>query len=75
MPLIFLRHFSGYMDSCDRAVVNALAGCHGEREQAILQGFDVWRAVLVARGDRIAVDLGARRIAFLGPSADQEPPG
>jgi hypothetical protein len=73
MPLIFLRHFSGYMDSCDRAVVNALAGCHGEREQAILQGFDVWRAVLVARGDRIAVDLGARRIAFLGQSADHAP--
>jgi hypothetical protein len=32
-------------------------------------------AVLVARGGRIAVDLDARRIAFLGPSADQEPPG
>jgi hypothetical protein len=29
--------------------------------------------VLVARGDRIAVDLGARRIAFLGQSADHAP--
>ena len=46
----------------------------GEWEQAILQGFDVWRAVLAARGGRIAVDLGARSISFLGPSADQELP-
>jgi hypothetical protein len=45
----------------------------GEWEQAILQGFDVWRAVLAARGGRIAVDLDARRIAFLGPSAGQGP--
>ena len=41
----------------------------GEWEQAILQGFDVWRAVLGARGGRIAVDLDARRITFLGASA------
>jgi hypothetical protein len=41
----------------------------GEWEQAILLGFDVWRAVLAARGGRIAVDLDARRITFLGPSA------
>lgn len=40
----------------------------GEWEQAILQGFDVWRAVLAARGGLIAVDLDARRITFLGPS-------
>ena len=46
----------------------------GEWEQAILQGFEVWRAVLAARGGRIAIDLEARRITFLGPSADQEPP-
>lgn len=46
----------------------------GEWEDAILQGFDVWRAVLAARGGRIAVDLDARTIAFLGPSADQELP-
>jgi hypothetical protein len=39
----------------------------GEWEQAILQGFKVWRAVLAARGGRIAVDLDARRIDFLGP--------
>ncbi len=47
----------------------------GEWEQAILQGFNVWRAVLAARGGRIAVDLEARRVSFLGPSAaDQERP-
>ena len=46
----------------------------GEWEQAILQGFDVWRAVLAARGGRIAVDLDARCITFLGPPANQEPP-
>lgn len=44
----------------------------GEWEQAILQGFEVWRAVLAARGGRIAVDLAQRCIAYLGPvSADQ----
>ena len=46
----------------------------GEWEDAVLQGFDVWRAVLAARGGRIAVDLDARSITFLGPSADQELP-
>lgn len=46
----------------------------GEWEQAILQGFEVWRAVLAARGGRISVDLDARRITFLGPSASQELP-
>ena len=46
----------------------------GEWEQAILQGFEVWRTVLAARGGRIAVDLDVRRIAFLGPPADHEPP-
>jgi NTP pyrophosphatase (non-canonical NTP hydrolase) len=45
----------------------------GEWERAILQGFEVWRAILGARGGRIAVDLDARRINFLGPSAGQEP--
>ena len=45
----------------------------GEWEQAILQGFDVWRAVLAARGGCIAVNLDARRITFVGPSASQEP--
>jgi NTP pyrophosphatase (non-canonical NTP hydrolase) len=39
----------------------------GEWEQAILQGFEVWRAVVAAQGGRIAVDLDARRIAYLGP--------
>ncbi|MCY4593171.1 MAG: nucleoside triphosphate pyrophosphohydrolase family protein [Bryobacterales bacterium] len=46
----------------------------GEWERAILQGFDVWRAVLAASGGRIAIDLDARSITFLGPSADQELP-
>ena len=40
----------------------------GEWEQAILQGFSVWRAVLKARGGRIAVDLDKRRIDYSGPS-------
>lgn len=44
----------------------------GEWEQAILQSFEAWRAVLAARGGLIAVDLDARRITFLGPSASQE---
>ena len=39
----------------------------GEWEQSILQGFRVWRAVLAARGGRIAVDLDQRRIDYLGP--------
>jgi NTP pyrophosphatase (non-canonical NTP hydrolase) len=39
----------------------------GEWEQAILQGFTVWRAVLAARGGRIAVDLDKRRIDYAGP--------
>ena len=44
----------------------------GEWEQAILQGFKVWRAVLPARGGRIAVDLDQRHIDYLGPAeADQ----
>lgn len=45
----------------------------GEWEQAILQGFEAWRAVLEARGGRIAVDLDGRHVTFLGPSAGQEP--
>jgi NTP pyrophosphatase (non-canonical NTP hydrolase) len=40
----------------------------GDWEQAILQGFKVWRAVLGARGGRIAVDLDQRRIDYLGPA-------
>ena len=44
----------------------------GEWEQAILQGFTVWRAILAGRGGRIAVDLDQRRIDYLGPiDADQ----
>jgi len=47
----------------------------GEWEQAVLIGFQVWRAVLAARGGRIAVDLDARRIAYLGPSVRQSRDG
>lgn len=43
----------------------------GEWEQAILQGFQAWRAVLAARGGRLAVDLDMRRITFLGPATAQ----
>jgi NTP pyrophosphatase (non-canonical NTP hydrolase) len=44
----------------------------GEWEQAVLQGFTVWRAVLAAHGGRIAVNLDQRRIDYLGPArADQ----
>ncbi len=39
----------------------------GEWEQAIVQGFAVWRAVVAAGGGRIDVDLDARRIASLAP--------
>lgn len=39
----------------------------GEWEQAILQGFKVWRAVFKTHGGRIAMDLDQRRIVYLGP--------
>lgn len=44
----------------------------GEWEQAILQGFKVWRAVLAARGGRISVDLDQRRIDYLGPAVTDQ---
>jgi NTP pyrophosphatase (non-canonical NTP hydrolase) len=44
----------------------------GEWEQAILQGFTVWRAVLAACGGRIAVDLDQRRIDYLGPASTDQ---
>jgi NTP pyrophosphatase (non-canonical NTP hydrolase) len=40
----------------------------GEWEQAILNGFEVWRAVHAAGGGRISVDLDAHRLDYLGPS-------
>ena len=50
----------------------------GEWEQAILQGFTVWRAVLAGRGGRIAVDLDRRCLEYLGPGnaaqLNHEPP-
>lgn len=36
-------------------------------EAAILQGYEVFRAALANGGGRIAVDLDARRIAYVGP--------
>jgi hypothetical protein len=44
----------------------------GEWEQAILQGFKAWHAVLAARGGRIAVDLDQRRIDYLGPAGTDQ---
>jgi NTP pyrophosphatase (non-canonical NTP hydrolase) len=46
----------------------------GEWEQAILQGFEVWRAVLAVRGGRIAVDLDGRRIEYVGPVLANQAP-
>jgi len=43
----------------------------GEWEQAILQGFAAWRAVLAARSGKIAVDLDQRRIDYLGFSSTE----
>lgn len=40
----------------------------GEWEQAILQGFSVWRDVLAKGGGHISVDLDQRRIDYLEPS-------
>lgn len=45
----------------------------GEWEQAILQGFGVWRSVLAVHGGRTAVDLDLRRVTFLGSSDSEEP--
>ena len=45
----------------------------GEWEQAILHGFEVWRAVLAARGGRIAVDLDRRYLEYLGPANASQP--
>jgi NTP pyrophosphatase (non-canonical NTP hydrolase) len=44
----------------------------GEWELAILQGFEVWRAVLAARGGRIVIDLQKRRIDYFGPVANDQ---
>ena len=44
----------------------------GEWERAILQGFKVWRAVLAARGGRIAINLDQRSIDYLGEVATDE---
>ena len=44
----------------------------GEWQQAILQGFKVWREVVTAGGGRIAVDLDKRRIDYLGSSGTDQ---
>jgi MazG C-terminal domain/MazG nucleotide pyrophosphohydrolase domain len=54
----------------------------GDWQRAILEGFDVWRQVLRAKGGRILIDLDGRRIAYLGSidntelasSIDLQPP-
>ena len=38
----------------------------GEWQEAIVQGFDAWRAVRDARGGRVRVDQSERKICFLG---------
>ncbi len=35
-------------------------------EQAILQGFEVWRAVVKANGGTVSVDLDSRSLKFIG---------
>ena len=37
-----------------------------EWEDAILQGFEVWRGVVGGQGGCVAVDLDTRRIRYLG---------
>lgn len=54
-----IKDMTSHLEVCQRTT--------GEWEQAILQGFDVWRAVFAARGGRIAMDLGSRRLSYLGP--------
>jgi NTP pyrophosphatase (non-canonical NTP hydrolase) len=44
----------------------------GEWEQAILQGFTVWRSAQTARGGRIAIDLDQRRIDYLGLATNDQ---
>ena len=39
----------------------------GEWERSIIQGFDVWRAIVNAGGGSISVDLDKRHISYLGP--------
>ena len=45
----------------------------GEWEQAILHGFEVWRAVLAERSGRVAVDLDRRCLEYLGPANASQP--
>ena len=44
----------------------------GEWEQAILQGFKVWRSILAGRGGSISVDLDQRRIDYLRPARSDQ---
>ncbi len=44
----------------------------GEWENAITQGFEVWRAVQDAAGGRISVDLDKRKIVFLGTPTSRQ---
>ena len=56
------------MGMCSHLEVSRCAS--GEWERAIVQGFEVWRAVVDAGGGSIAVDLDKRHIEYLGsPSA------
>lgn len=43
----------------------------GEWEEAILQGFAVWREVVAGRGGYVSVDLDRRRIRYMGQTPPQ----
>ena len=53
-----IRHMCSHLEVKQRTT--------GEWEQAILQGFKVWREAVTASGGRIVVDLEKRRIEFVG---------
>jgi NTP pyrophosphatase (non-canonical NTP hydrolase) len=42
----------------------------GEWEDAILQGFRAWRAIVAASGGLVGVDLDARRISYVAPQTN-----
>jgi len=53
-----IKDMTSHLEVCSRTT--------GEWEQAILQGFQVWRAVVAAGGGRIVVDLDACKIEYVG---------
>lgn len=57
-----LRTIAGMTSHLEVSVRSA-----GEWEAAILQGYEVFRAVVQNEGGRVSADLDARRITYLGP--------